>query len=154
MQMLIAHPVQQEQDYVSPFDGRALGFRSHWWVDPFQHIRDTSHRAYFFTDVTGAEVARALLRTRAGFTDLEGAGISLPSSAIAVDRIEVRTDLLHPRRGIGTRVIRMLEALHSDETLYAFSEGADDFWRSTGWEFAPRADGSTSYRPLFVLHRN
>lgn len=154
MQILTAHPVLQEQDYVTPFDSSTPGFRAHWWVDSFQHKKNPQHRAYSFTDKNGAEVARALLRLKAGFSDLEGAGILLPTSAVAVDRIEVREDLLYPRRGIGAQVVWILESLHWEETLYAFSEYADDFWRSTGWKFAPRADENDGYRPLFVLHRS
>lgn len=150
MQTLHAHFVPQQLDYISPFDEGTPGFRHQWWVDGFAHPRNSDHRPYSFTDETGEEVAWALLRARAGFVDVEDAGVSLPSDAVAVDRIEVRTDLIYPRRGIGTRVVRKLELLHPVRTLYAFSEGADDFWRSTGWKFMPRRDERTSYLAMFV----
>lgn len=145
--------IQQQQDYVSPFDHDTPGFNESWWLDSFAHPRRRSHRPYSFTDEKGEEVARALLRERAGFVDLEDAGVAIPTDAIAVDLIEVRADLLHPRRGIGTCVVRALERIHPGSTLYAFSEDADLFWRSTAWTFAPRRDGSSSYRPLFILWR-
>lgn len=156
MQTLTAQIVPQQQDYTSPFDDRTPGFRHQWWVDQFAHTRNPDHRPYSFTDETGKEVARALLRARAGFVDLEDAGVSLPADAVSVDFLEVRADLLYPRRGVGTRVVRELEFLHPVSTLYAFSEDADEFWRSTGWEFMLRRDGRTSYRPMFVstAHRD
>lgn len=150
MQMLTAQIVPQWQDYTSPFDDRTPGFRPDWWTDSFAHTLNPDHRPYSFTDETGEEIARALLRARAGFVDIDDAGVSLPADALSVDFIEVRADLLHPRRGVGTRVVRELESMHPISTLYAFSEGADKFWRATGWEFIPRRDGRTSYRPLFV----
>lgn len=150
MQMLTAQIVPQQQDYASPFNDRTPGFRHEWWIETFAHARNPDHCPYSFTDETGEEVARALLRARAGFVDIEDAGVSLPTDAISVDLIEVRADLRYPRRGVGTRVVRELEFLHPVSTLYAFSEGADEFWRSAGWEFMPRRDGRTSYRPMFV----
>ncbi|MFJ6534572.1 hypothetical protein [Microbacterium sp. NPDC091662] len=152
MQMLASLFVPQEQDYISPFDTRVPGFRSGWWGDYFQNTIDPDHRPYSFTDHTGAEAARALLREHAGFTNRK-IGISLPPRAVAVDFIEVREDLYHPRQGVGTRVVRLIEAIYPDVTLFAFSEGADQFWGSTGWEFIPRADGDDRPRPLFVLRR-
>ena len=154
MEMLTARFVPQEQDYVSPFDRRARGFRPGWWEDYFQNSRNRHHRPYSFRDQTGAEAARALLREWAGFSDLEGAGVSLPSQAVAVDFIEVREDLYHPRRGVGTQVVRLIEAIYPDDTLFAFSEDADEFWASTGWEPIPRADGDRRMRSLFVLRRD
>lgn len=150
MQTLTVQIAPQQRDYTSPFDDRTPGFRHHWWEDVFAHTRNPDHYPYSFADETGKEVARALLRARAGFVDVEDAGVSLPADALSVDRIEVREDLRYPRRGIGTYVVRELEFLYPASTLYAFSEDADEFWRSTGWEFVPRRDGHTSYRPLFV----
>jgi hypothetical protein len=155
MQSLTVQFVPQKQNYASPFDGRIPGFRPDWWVDTFAGPSNPNHLPYSFTDEAGQEVARALLRARAGFADFEDAGVSLPSDAISVDFMEVRADLHSPRQGFGTRVVRELERLHLTSTLYAFSEGADEFWGSTGWEFMPRRDRRTSYRPLFVssMHR-
>ena len=152
--MLIeAHLLQQQAAYQSPYIETARGFRDDWWLDPFSHAPNLDHLPYSFSGNEGEEVARALLRARAGFTDLEDAGVELPRDAIAVDFNEVRADLLHPRRGIGREVVRRLEQLHPDHTLYAFSKEADGFWHSTGWSLTPRPDGRTSYGPLFILWR-
>ncbi|MFS0713430.1 hypothetical protein ABC195_06070 [Microbacterium sp. 2P01SA-2] len=145
--------LRQQQDHVSPFDHGARGFDDSWWLDTFVRRRTASLLPYSFVDERDDEVARALLREGAGFADLDGAGVEFPFDAIAVDFLEVRTDLLYPRRGIGTQVVRALEQLHPAITLYAFSEQADEFWRSTGWTFMPRRDGSSAYRPLFALWR-
>jgi hypothetical protein len=150
MQTLTAQIVPQQQDYTSPFDDGTPGFRHEWWIDQLVHARNPDHCPYSFIDGAGEEVARVLLHARAGFVDLEDAGVALPADAVSVERLEVRADLLHPRRGVGTRVIRELEFLHPVGTLFAFSEDADDFWHSTGWKFMPRRDGRTSYRAMFV----
>lgn len=148
--MMNVHSVDQVRDYESPFDD-VPGFRQDWWVESFDHRVKRDQRGYSFTDQTGGEISRVLLRENAGFTDMEGAGVSLPASAIAVDRIEVRTDLQFPRRGIGRNTVRMLEAMFPTHTLYAYAEGAKAtcFWRSTYWDFEPRRDGRPG-RPLFV----
>lgn len=70
-----------------------------------------------------------------------------------MDLLEVRADLRYPSRGIGTQVVRIVEDLFPDRVIFAFSEDADRFWASTGWEHVPRVDDSRSYRPLFVLTR-
>lgn len=150
------HRVDQVRDYESPFDD-VPGFRHDWWVESFAHLVKPDVRGYSFTDdVSGEEISRVLLRENAGFSDLEDAGVSLPRSAVAVDRIEVRADLSVPRRGIGRNTVRMLETMFPTNTMYAFAEGpiAISFWQSTFWEFKPRRDGRTGYRPLFVLNQS
>ncbi|MDT5012664.1 MAG: hypothetical protein QOH57_4281 [Mycobacterium sp.] len=53
------------------------------------------------------------------------------------------------RQGIGTKIVRELEARHSDRTLVAFSQDADDFWGSVGWQrYAHPTD--PLYQTLFV----
>lgn len=79
--------------------------------------------------------------------DIEDAGVSLPADAVSVDLVEVRADLLYPRRGVGVLVVRELEFLHPVTTLYTFSEGADEFWRSTGWPLSPSGGTTTTSAP-------
>jgi len=153
MAQLTSRLVLQHQDYVSPYDESTLGFEERWWIGEFVRLRRQQDIPYFFTDEAGDEVARALLRKQAGFVDTDDAGVAFPDDAIAVDFLEVRADLIRPRQGIGTSVVRSIEQMHPEHTLYAFSEEADEFWRSTGWTFVPRLDGRTSYRPLFALWR-
>ncbi|CAD5141169.1 protein of unknown function [Microbacterium sp. Nx66] len=144
----------QVREFESPFDSEARGFDPNWWSDPF--LRSTAridYRPYSFFDTDRTEAARVLVRGQAGFIDPEGAGVALPSDAMAIDFIEVRADLRHPPRGIGSAVVRQVERLFPDRTLFAFSENADRFWGSTGWTFVPRADGHTHGRALFFLER-
>lgn len=141
----------QIDDYESPFDLEAPGFHHSWWS--FGHTVKRDHRPYSFVDDVGEEAARVLLRVGAGIYDPEGAGVVIPSSAVAVERIDVRAHLRIPRRGVGMQVVRVLERMVPDRTLYAFSQGADHFWEATGWVRRGRVDDSSSFRPLFVLER-
>lgn len=145
--------VRQQEDFVSPFDETVPGFADYWWIDAFSDRVDQHHRPYSFFDRSGQEVARALLRQQAGFVDLEDAGVALPTDSIAVDLIEVRADIRHHQRGVGTEVVRTLERLHPADVMFAFSMEADAFWRSTGWTLAPRIEESRLFNPLYVRWR-
>ncbi|WP_311257179.1 hypothetical protein [Microbacterium sp. WCS2018Hpa-9] len=141
------------RDFESPFNVHDPGFNRDWWSDPFFRSKRADYRPYSFVDEEGNEVARVLLRADAGFSDPEGAGVSLPLSAVAIDFIEVHAEWRWPRRGVGMHVVRLVEDLFPSRTLYAFSEEADSFWAATGWVHIPRLDDSAGYRPLFVLDR-
>lgn len=51
-------------------------------------------------------------------------------------------------RGIGTQAVRALEQRHRDRQLLAYSEEADGFWASLGWEPFHHPDGD--WRTLFI----
>jgi len=54
------------------------------------------------------------------------------------------------RTGIGTDMVRGLEARHPDRILIAFSEGADDFWGSVGWRQYVHLTDPRFHRTLFT----
>ena len=72
----------------------------------------------------------------------------MESNALEIQFIEVSKDFR--REGIGTLIVRQLEAHHRDRTLVAFSEAADDFWESLGWRRYDHPTEARFYRPLFV----
>lgn len=57
---------------------------------------------------------------------------SVPGPYAVIHFFEVSEE--HRRRGYGTQVIRLIEQHYEGMPLVAFSEDADDFWGSLGWE--------------------
>ena len=54
-------------------------------------------------------------------------------------------------RGGGTRVVRGLAERHPGRRLLAYSEGADGFWASLGWERFDHPEGRPEFhRALFI----
>ena len=53
-------------------------------------------------------------------------------------------------RGIGTCVVHGLAQMHPDRRLIAYSEDADTFWDSLGWDRFDHPEGPKFHRPLFV----
>ena len=62
--------------------------------------------------------------------------------------IEVATAQL--RRKVGTRVVHDLMERHSGRRLFAYSEEADEFWASLGWQRFDHPEGPQFHRPLFI----
>ncbi|BBX13050.1 hypothetical protein MNVM_21310 [Mycobacterium novum] len=52
------------------------------------------------------------------------------------------------RRKIGTQVVQALSVRNPDRRLLAYSEGADEFWASLGWDRFDHPDGR--HRALFI----
>jgi ribosomal protein S18 acetylase RimI-like enzyme len=93
------------------------------------------------------EVARVELYDHVETSHYIGAP-SLGAEALEIQFIEVATDCR--RQGVATDVVRRLMAAHPDRRLVAFSEEADEFWVSLGWDRYDHPDGPRLYRPLFV----
>lgn len=148
--MLQASKLEQVRDYVKPFKQRAEGFNPGWWRDRAGRVGDHPNVELLSFIDADEEVARAETDTAA--TLFNGyVGLSAPPTATEVRFIEVRADL--QRRGIGRSVVKLLEDRYRDKTMFAFSEGADQFWVNVNWQHYPREDGDTRfYRPLFVRH--
>jgi hypothetical protein len=79
-----------------------------------------------------AEVGRVKLDDRK--MSLRSYGVDRRRAANALDIEFVEVSDTCRRGGIGTAIARGLEAKYSDRTLVAFSEQANDFWGSLGWD--------------------
>jgi len=69
-------------------------------------------------------------------------------TALEIQLIEVSGT--HCRRGIGTAVVRAVAATHPTRRLVAFSEEADAFWASLGWDRFQHETEPKYWRSLFV----
>lgn len=115
--------------WMPPFDPEVAYENSHWW-DGVRYGDDDP----WFVQVleNGAEVARVVLVEDGGFN---AAHVGVP--VIGVERLmvyQIEVATAARGRGIGAQVVHGLGELHRDRRLFAYSEGADHFWESLGWE--------------------
>jgi GNAT superfamily N-acetyltransferase len=119
-------------------------FNQDWWcrqVDPDD--------PYLLFEVWLGETEVARLDLEPGVVIDEAYAVAeLGATTLEIGFFEVARSLRH--RGIGSRVVRALAARHPDRRLIAFSEEADDFWASLGWQPYHHPDGSPTHRTLFV----
>lgn len=126
-----------------PFESSG-SFNPDWWDRPPYGDDDP-----WYVQVlrNGDEVGRVKFDDRK--LSLRGYGVSrqVAANALEIGFFEV-SDTCR-REGIGTAIVRGLEAQYPDRTLVAFSMEADDFWGSLGWQ---RHDHLTEprNRTLFV----
>jgi GNAT superfamily N-acetyltransferase len=115
--------------WMPAFDPEVAYEHSHWW-DEVRYLEDDP----WFVQVLegGVEVARVELVEGGGLNTTYAGVPVIGDERLMIHLIEVATAAR--RRGIGTRVVRGLAARHPDRRLFAYSEGADDFWGSLGWE--------------------
>lgn len=78
----------------------------------------------------------------------------MPAPVIGAERLEIQfieVAIEARGRGIGTRVLQSLGKRHPDRRLLAYSEGADGFWTSLGWQRFDHPDGQPQLdRALFI----
>ncbi|OBG41235.1 hypothetical protein [Mycolicibacter heraklionensis] len=113
-----------------------------WW-NP--HLYGSDDPWYVQVLEDGIEVARVELQVD---VDIEHY-VNVPaigSERLEIAFIEVTTS--EYGRGVGAQAVRALERLHRDRRLLAYSEEADGFWASFGWERFDHPDGD--WRPLFI----
>ncbi len=65
---------------------------------------------------------------------------------LKIQLLEVAVD--RRREGLGTRVVRSLGDVFPGLRFEAFSEGADEFWLSLGWDRFEHRDGR--HQSLFI----
>ena len=73
---------------------------------------------------------------------------------IGAERLEIQfieVAIAARGRGVGTQVVRGLGERHPGRRLLAYSEGADGFWASLGWEQFDHPEGRPEFhRALFI----
>jgi GNAT superfamily N-acetyltransferase len=127
----------------TPFE-RSDQFAADWWDDPPYLSNDPW---YVQALLDGEEAARIELDPEvhidhyADTPDLAASGLEIVFFEVSAAR---------QRQGIGTAVICALLAQHPDRRFVAFSEEADEFWASLGWDRFLNAESPDVYRPLFI----
>ena len=72
----------------------------------------------------------------------------LGAERLEIQLLEVAMDARG--RGVGTQVVRLLQTRHPARRMFAYSEQAQGFWASLGWERFDHPEGEDFHRPLFV----
>lgn len=129
-----------------------------WWVPPFAENVTYEHPHWWngqlgedpwfvqVLDQTGTEVARVEFDDPGGINPEYANVPNLGDERLEIQFIEVAIGARG--HGVGRRVVRNLMERHPNRRLFAYSEGADRFWASLGWE--PFEHPAGGYRTLFV----
>jgi hypothetical protein len=135
-----------KHSWVPSFDWSVDYENDQWWDEPRHYYVG---EPWFVQALEGGvEVARVELDDPGGINP-EYTGVpELGDKRLEIQLIEVATAA--GRRGVGTRVVRGLAELHSGRRLFAYSEEADEFWASLGWDRFDHPDGPRFQRPLFI----
>lgn len=119
-------------------------FEPSWWNEP--RYRDDTYQ-YLEIRLNEIEVARVALGEDIA-VDHYATAPPLGDDALEIRLIEISSAFR--RRHIGTDVVRMLCEANPHRQLLAFSEEADGFWASLGWDRHDHPHGPAFYQPLFV----
>jgi GNAT superfamily N-acetyltransferase len=133
--------------WTPPFDQSVTYENERWWDEPRYYC--VSEPWFVQVRETGMEVARVEFDDPGGINP-EYIGVpELDGQRLEIQFIEVAA--ARTRRGIGTQVVRGLAELHRGRRLFAYSENADEFWASLGWERFEHRDGQPQFhRALFI----
>lgn len=101
---------------------------------------------YIRVRLDGVEVARVELDELVDFSHFATAPQF--DGALEIEFIEVAST--HRRQGIGRAVVNALVARYPDRRFVGFSEGADPFWASLGWDRYEHPEGVDYCRPLYI----
>jgi GNAT superfamily N-acetyltransferase len=133
--------------WIPSFDRSVAYENDRWWDEP----RYYSVSEPWFVQVMedGIEIARVEFDDPGGINPRYVGVPKLDGERLEIQFIEVATAAT--RRGIGTRVVSGLADLHHERRLFAYSEEADEFWASLGWQRFDHRDGQPQFhRALFV----
>lgn len=127
-----------------PFDDEVVYENERWWGRP------SSYGDPWYVQVLqdGAEVARVKLDDPGGINP-EYVGVrELGPERLEIQFIEVAAAARG--RDVGTAVVRALARRHEDRRLFAYSEKADGFWASLGWDQSDHPRYGQLARSLFI----
>ncbi|MBP2451911.1 MULTISPECIES: hypothetical protein [Mycobacteriaceae] len=129
--------------WMPPFDVEVAYDNPQWWDEVPYHL-DDPWSVQVLED--GVEVARVQF-AEGGDVNPTYTGVPVVGAErLMIHRIEVA--IAARGRKIGTQVIRGVEERNPDRRLIAYSEGADGFWASLGWE--RYIHPTKRSRPLFI----
>lgn len=125
------------------------GFTDGWWDDSMYGYATAAEvtEQYYAVYDGQTEVARAEVEV---VDRLEGdyPAPSVPGPYAVIHFFEVSAD--YRRRGHGRQAIALLAARFEGTPLVAYSEDADEFWGSLGWERHPHQTEPLHHRPMYV----
>lgn len=129
--------------WMPQFDPGVAYENGHWW-DEVRYLEDDP----WFVQVleNGVEVARVELVEDGGVNTTYVGVPVIGDERLMIQLIEVAAAARG--RKIGKQVVRGLEERHPDRRLFAYSEGADGFWGSLGWDRF--TDPAKRSRPLYI----
>ncbi|HEX9229522.1 MAG TPA: hypothetical protein VF885_23240 [Arthrobacter sp.] len=130
---------------ISPFES-SPEFYDRWWRVG-QPVYESSRTVLNIQGVLcGYEIARALVvDDRQPVSEAYGVPFST-QDFLEISFFETAQSVR--RRGVGTKVVQMIRQELGDRPMIAFSEDADPFWASLGWERFEHENGRN--RPLFI----
>jgi ribosomal protein S18 acetylase RimI-like enzyme len=118
------------------------GFNDRWWR---QRLNPRDGSRFFEVRCAGLEVARLELVDGGRFAGYVGAP-DLGDAGLQIAFVEVASE--YRRQGIGRRLMSLLYGRYPTRRLFGFSEGADDFWSSLGWD--RYENRRPKHRPLYI----
>lgn len=131
--------------WIPLFDYTVAYENEQWWDDVPYLVEDPW---YVQVLEAGVELARVELDEEVGIEHYA----LVPE--IGAERLEIQfieVAMAARGRGVGTRAVRGLEERHPGRRLLAYSEGADGFWASLGWERFDHPEGHPEFhRALFI----
>jgi len=120
-------------------------FNDRWWSGV---ARNSSGNNYWFSAfLRGEEIARIHIDTNMSAD--RAFGVASPEEGF-VEIVFFEVAARYRRQGRGTTVIKRLTALYPNRRFAAFSEEADRFWGSLGWDRHEHAGGVIRFRPLYA----
>jgi hypothetical protein len=131
--------------WIPPFDWSVAYQNEQWWDDVRYYVDDP-----WFVQVLedGVEVARVELDEDVEIEHYPYVP-TIGTGRLEIQLIEVAAGARS--RGVGSRVAQGLTARHPDRRLLAYSEQADGFWASLGWERFDHPSGEPQFhRALFI----
>ncbi|MDH6245502.1 GNAT family N-acetyltransferase [Mycobacterium sp. OTB74] len=149
LQFVDLRPASSDDRWWSPpFDSAVTYANPHWWDRPRNYYVSKPWFVQVLQD--GVEVARVELDDPGGINP-EYAHVPVigDDERLEIQFIEVATASM--RCGIGTGVVEALADRHRGRRLFAYSEDADEFWGSLGWQRFDHRDGQPQFhRALFI----
>jgi ribosomal protein S18 acetylase RimI-like enzyme len=123
-------------------------FTDGWWDDAIYGFEPTQHFYSFF--VGQHEVARAEIELQ-DVLNPEYEQPAHPGPYAVIHFFEVSED--HHRKGYGTEAIQQLADRYEAMPLVVFSEDADEFWGSLGWDRHEHTTEPEHSRPMYVSRK-
>jgi ribosomal protein S18 acetylase RimI-like enzyme len=120
-------------------------FTDDWWNDTIYGFEPTQHFYSFFNGQH--EVARAEVEIQDTVNE-DYDQPAHPGPYGVIHFFEVSEE--HRRRGYGTEAVQLIADRYEGTPLVAFSQGADTFWASLGWDQHEHQTEPAHYGRMFV----